>query len=306
MRAIWNGAVSFGLVSIAVKAYSATEDKDVRFHQVHRTDGGRVRYRRVCELDGQEVEYGDIAKGYSLKNGETIILEPEDFEKLPLPTTHVIEVLEFVPEEAIDSVRYAKSYYLEPSAAAKPYVLLRDALTDSGVVAVVKVALRQREQLATLRRYQDVLVLNTMMWPDEVRQPKFEALEQDIEVSDRELDMAKSLIDQMTSEEFDDSQYHDDYREALNRLIDAKIEGDESLEVPEAAPKAEVIDLMSALQASVKRAKATRGEPDEDESTGRTKKKTARKSTKKTAKKAAKKSAKSGTKGDERPRRKAG
>ncbi|MFD0559153.1 DNA end-binding protein Ku [Stackebrandtia endophytica] len=280
MRAIWSGAVSFGLVSIAVKAYSATEDKDVRFHQIHRTDGGRVRYRKVCELDGEEVESADIAKGYPLSSGETVILEQSDFDNLPLPSAHTIEVLEFVPEEQIDSVRYSKAYYLEPKEATKPYILLRDALTDSGVVAVVKVAMRQREQLATLRRYQDVLVLNTMKWPDEIRSPSFDSLNDEVSISDKEMEMAKSLIDSMTTEEFDDSEFHDDYRIALNKLIDAKIAGDETFSPEETEPKAEVIDLMSALQASVKRAKASRG----DESRP-PRKKAAKKSTKKSAKK---------------------
>lgn len=273
MRAIWSGAVSFGLVSIAVKAYSATEDKDVRFHQVHRSDGGRVRYRKVCELDGEEVSSGDIAKGYPLNNGETVILEPSDFENLPLPTAHTIEVLEFVPASQIDSVRYAKAYYLEPKAATKPYILLRDALTDSGVVAVVKVAMRQREQLATLRRYEDVLVLNTMKWPDEVRSPHFESLDEDVSISGKEMDMAKSLIESMTAEKFDDTQYHDDYRAALNKLIDAKVAGDETVAVESGEEGGEVIDLMAALQASVKKAKESR-----DDSEKPTKKSSGRKS----------------------------
>ncbi len=261
MRAIWSGAVSFGLVSIAVKAYSATEDKDVRFHQVHRSDGGRIRYRKVCEIDGEEVSSGEIAKGYPLDNGETVILESEDFDNLPLPTAHTIEVLEFVPVEQIDSVRYAKAYYLEPKSATKPYILLRDALTDSGVVAVVKVAMRQREQLATLRRYEDVLVLNTMKWPDEVRSPRFDSLNEDISISSKEMEMARSLIESMTTATFDDSEYHDDYRIALNKLIDAKIAGDETVVAEDGEQGAEVIDLMAALQASVKKAKESRTEP---------------------------------------------
>lgn len=273
MRAIWSGAVSFGLVSIAVKAYSATEDKDVRFHQLHRPDGGRIRYRKVCELDGEEVGSNDIVKGYPLDNGQTVLLESSDFDNLPLPTAHTIEVLEFVPESQIDSVRYSKAYYLEPKTATKPYVLLRDALTDTGVVAVVKVAMRQREQLATLRRYEDVLVLNTMKWPDEVRNPHFEVLDEDVTISDKEMDMAKSLIESMTVERFDDSQYHDDYRGALNKLIDAKIAGDETLLEGTTDTGAEVVDLMAALQESVKKAKKSRG-------TGKTgKKSTGRRST---------------------------
>src|SRR5207247_9314306 len=174
MRSIWKGAVSFGLVSIAVKLYSATEEKDIRFHQVHRDDGGRIKYKRVCSIDGDEVEYDDIAKGYDLGGGEMVILTDDDFAQLPLTTSHAIEVLEFVPAEQVDPILYNKAYYLEPDGAAgKPYVLLREALERTDRVAVVKVALRQREQLATLRVREGVLVLNTMLWPDEVRKPDF-------------------------------------------------------------------------------------------------------------------------------------
>ena len=182
MRAIWKGAVSFGLVSIAVKLYSATEEKDIRFHQVHRDDGGRIKYKRTCSIDGEEVSYDDIAKGYDLGGGEMVILTDDDFADLPLTTSRAIDVLEFVPAEQVDPILYNKAYYLEPEGtAAKPYVLLRDALTDSERVAIVKVALRQREQLATLRVRDGVLVLNTMLWPDEVRTPDFGFLDEDIE-----------------------------------------------------------------------------------------------------------------------------
>lgn len=254
MRAVWNGSVSFGLVSIAVKAYAATEDRKVQFHQVHSTDGGKIRYKRYCELDEEEVPYAEIAKGYTLHNGETVILEPSDFENLPLPSTQEIDVLEFVPHEQIDPIRYARAYYLEPDKSAKPYVLLRDVLAHSDVVAVVKVAMRQREQLATIRSFQDVLVLNTMRWPDEIRSPSFASLREDVSLSDRERDMASSLVDSMTSETFDDSQYTDEYRNAVEALIEAKATGET---VEAATPEregADVIDLTEALRASMKRA----------------------------------------------------
>src|SRR5262249_13263197 len=196
MRAIWKGAVSFGLVSISVKLYWATEEKDIRFHQVHRTDGGRIKYKRVCAIDGEEVSYDDIAKGYDLGGGEMVILTDEDFADLPLTSSHAIEVLEFVPAEQVDPILFNKAYYLQPqAAAAKPYVLLRDALTNTDRVAIVKVALRQREQLATLRVRDEVLVLNTMLWPDEVRTAKFDFLDDDIEARPAELAMAGSLIE---------------------------------------------------------------------------------------------------------------
>jgi DNA end-binding protein Ku len=221
MRAIWKGAVSFGLVSISVKLFSATEEKDIRFHQVHREDGGRIKYKRTCSICGEEVSYDDIAKGYDLGGGEIIILSDEDFADLPLTSSRAIDVLEFVPAEQVDPIFYNKSYYLEPEGAAtKPYVLLRDALERTDRVAVVKVALRQREQLATLRVRDGVLVLNTMLWPDEVRTPDFGFLDDDVEARPAELAMAGSLIESMAGD-FEPDQYTDNYRTALQEVIDA-------------------------------------------------------------------------------------
>jgi DNA end-binding protein Ku len=264
MRAIWKGAVSFGLVSIAVKLYSATEEKDIRFHQVHRADGGRIKYKRTCSVCGEEVTYDDIAKGYDLGGGEMVILTDEDFADLPLTTSHAIDVLEFVPAEQVDPILYNKAYYLEPEGqAAKPYILLREALSDADRVAVVKVALRQREQLATLRVRDNVLVLNTMLWPDEIRTPDFAFLDEDIEVRPPELAMAGSLIDSMAGD-FDSDEFTDNYRAALQEVIDAKVEGREIVQPEEAeeAPAA-AVDLMAALKASVERAKKARGEAPE-------------------------------------------
>ena len=264
MRAIWKGAVSFGLVSIAVKLYSATEEKDIRFHQVHRTDGGRIKYKRTCSIDGEEVTYDDIAKGYDIGGGEMVILTDEDFADLPLTTSRAIDVLQFVPADEIDPIMFAKAYYLEPEGqAAKPYVLLRDALQDADRVAIVKIALRQREQLATLRVREDVLVLNTMLWPDEVRGVDFGFLDEDIETRPAELAMASSLIDSMAGS-FKPEEFTDNYRAALQEVIDAKVEGREVVapEETEEAPSA-AVDLMAALKASVERAKAARGEAPE-------------------------------------------
>ena len=292
MRAIWKGAVSFGLVSIGVRLYSATEEKDIRFHQVHRTDGGRIKYKRVCSLDGEEVSYDDIAKGYDLGGGEMVILTDEDFSELPLTTSHAIEVLEFVPAEQVDPMLYAKAYYLEPEGTAtKPYALLREALNDVDRVAIVKVALRQREQLATLRVKDNVLVLNTMLWPDEVRTPDFDFLDEDITIRPQEKAMAESLIDSMAGD-FQPDQYTDNYREALQEVIDAKVEGREVVAPPEeegAAPAA--VDLMAALRASVERARAARGEAGSGEPTPITSARSAKKAAAKKA--AAKQPAKS-------------
>jgi DNA end-binding protein Ku len=248
-------------VSISVKLYSATEEKDIRFHQVHRSDGGRIRYKRTCSVCGKEVTYDDIAKGYDLGGGEMVVLTDEDFADLPLTTSHAIDVLEFVPAEQVDPILYAKAYYLEPDGSAtKPYVLLRDALTRTDRVAIVKVALRQREQLATLRVRDDVLVLNTMLWPDEVRKPNFEFLGDDVEVRQQELAMAGSLIESMAAD-FDPTEYTDDYRAALQEVIDAKVAGREVVAPEEEAPApAGAVDLMAALRASVERARSARGE----------------------------------------------
>jgi DNA end-binding protein Ku len=252
-------------VSIAVKLYSATEEKDIRFHQVHRTDGGRIKYKRTCAIDGEEVTYDDIAKGYDIGGGEMVILSDEDFADLPLTSSRSIDVLEFVPADQIDPIMFAKAYYLEPEGqAAKPYVLLRDALQDADRVAIVKVALRQREQLATLRVREDVLVLNTMLWPDEVRSVDFAFLDEDIETRPAELAMASSLIDSMAGS-FKADEFTDNYREALQEVINAKIEGREVVQPEEAeeAPAA-AVDLMAALKASVERAKKARGENPEE------------------------------------------
>jgi DNA end-binding protein Ku len=262
MRSIWKGSVSFGLVSIGVKLYSATEERDISFHQVRRDDGARIRYKRVAETDGEEVAYADIAKGYQLPSGEIVVLTDEDFKDLPLPSARVVDVLQFVPSEQIDPIYYAKSYYLEPEkTAVKPYVLLREALEDSEMVAIVKVAIRNREQLATLRVREGVIVLETMIWPDEVRAADFAFLDEDIELRPQEQQMARSLVESMAGD-FEPEQYTDNYREALQAVIEAKIEGREVVEAEEPQPAAgNVVDLMSALRASVEAAKKGRGAP---------------------------------------------
>ncbi|MBM7808686.1 DNA end-binding protein Ku [Geodermatophilus bullaregiensis] len=256
MRSIWRGAVSFGLVSIGVKLYSATEDKDVRFHQVHAVDGGRVKYRRVCSIDGEEVEYGDIAKGYELPDGQLVILTDDDLAELPLSTRREIEVLQFVEQSEIDPIHFEKTYYLEPDGpATRPYVLLRDALDNTGQVAITKIALRQRESLAAMRVRDGVLVLHTMRWPDEIRRPDFGFLDEDVAVRPQELQMAEALITSMAGE-FDPGEFTDDYREAMTALLEAKRTGGDVQPVPETAdPGAAVVDLMSALRRSVERAR---------------------------------------------------
>ena len=220
MRAMWSGAVSFGLVSVPVKLYSATTNHDIRFHQVHAADGGRIKYRRVCTVDGEEVEYADIVKGYETEEGELITLTEEDLDSLPTATGHEIDVVEFVPADQIDPLLFDKSYYLEPEAkAAKPYALLREALVQTDRMAVVKVALRQRESIALLRVRDKAIVLQTMLWPDEVREPEFDILDAEVELRPQELTMAASLVESLGAE-FDPTQFQDEYRDAVVQLID--------------------------------------------------------------------------------------
>ncbi|HEY3902799.1 MAG TPA: Ku protein [Streptosporangiaceae bacterium] len=260
-HSMWKGSISFGLVMIPVRLYAATEQKDISFRQVHREDGGRIRFRRFCSIDGDEIPYEDIAKGYELPTGEMVILTDEDMSDLPLPTTRAIEVLQFAPAEQLDPILFNRSYYVEPEAAgSRAYVLLRNALEQSGRVAIAQVALRQRESLATLRVREGVLVLETLLWPDEIRATAFPFLEQDIEVKPQELAMASSLIDSMTAD-FETDAYHDNYREALIELVEAKVAGREllqpgTLEIA-ASPAVSLTDALKAsLEAQKKDVKA--------------------------------------------------
>src|SRR6201996_8134044 len=232
MRSIWAGAISFGMVVIPVKLYTATEQRDVAFRQVHREDGGRVQFKRVCSVDGEEVPYADVAKGYELATGDVVVLTDDDLRELPLATAKRIDVLHFSPAGQLDPILANKAYYLEPEpAGVRAYVLFRDALEKSSRVAVAKVAIRQREALAALRVRDGVLVLETLLWPDEVRAADFKFLDEDVDIRSQELKMAASLIDTMT-EDFDPSLYKDTYREALEALVQAKIEGNEVVRPP--------------------------------------------------------------------------
>jgi DNA end-binding protein Ku len=252
MHSMWKGAVSFGLVMIPVKLYAATEQKDIAFRQVHREDGGRIRFRRFCSVCDEEVPYEDIAKGYELPGGEMVILTEDDMAGLPLPTTRSIEVVQFTPAEQLDPILFNRSYFVEPEAAgARAYCLLRDALEDSGKIAIAQVALRQRESLAILRSRDGVLVLETLLWPDEVRVPAFGFLDDDIEVRPQELRMAASLIDSMTVD-FDPDEYHDGYREALQEVVNAKVEGREVVQPATGeVASGETSSLADALRASL-------------------------------------------------------
>jgi DNA end-binding protein Ku len=302
MRAIWKGAVSFGLVSVPVKLYAATESHDISFRQVHAKDGGRIKYQRVCSIDGEEVAYADIAKGYETDAGQMVVLDDDDFADLPASSSREITVEKFVPSQQIDPMWLEKSYYLEPDkTAAKPYALLREALKEADRVAVVTVSIRTRMTTAVLRVRDDVIVMQTMLWPDEVRKPDFAGLDAtEHAAKPQELKMAKLLVETLAGD-YDPDEFEDDYATAVEALVAAKLEGGE-VKAP-AEPKkssGEVVDLLAALQRSVDAAKSSRGETvaesapeakdeDKDEDTDEAAKKTAAKKTaaEKTTKKTA-------------------
>ena len=264
MRAIWKGSVSFGLVNVPIRLYSATENHDVQFRQVHREDGGRIKYQRVCSECGEQIAYDDIAKGYETEDGGMVVLDDSDFADLPSKTSKEIGVVKFVPADQIDPLWLDKSYYLEPDkSSVKPYLLLRDALESEKRVAIVTVSIRTRMTMAVLRVRDGVIVMQTMIWPDEIRKPDFAVLGDGAKASDQELKMAHLLIDQLAGD-FEPDEYEDDYALALKELVRAKVEGGEiQAPAPAAEESGEVVDLLAALARSVEKAKASRGEAPE-------------------------------------------
>lgn len=263
---MWKGSVSFGLVNVPVKMYTATSSKDVSFHQVHKEDGGRIKYRRICSVCGEEVAFSDIGKGYESPDGQLVILGDDDLAALPVAGSREIDVDRFIPAEQVDPMLLEKSYYLEPEKSGrKAYALLREVLAETDRMALVKVAIRQRSTLAVLRVREDpdggpgVIVMQTMMWPDEIRVPEFDDLPGDDDLRPQEIAMAESLVDSMTGEYVADD-FSDDYREAVEALVASKLGDAPAAPEPEAAPAdgGEVIDLLAALQRSVDAAKATR------------------------------------------------
>lgn len=256
MRSIWNGDLSFGLVNVPVKAYSATESHDRKSHQVDSKDGTRIRYKRVREGTDTEVEFADIANAYESDSGETVVLTKEDLKTLPVTRSPEISILEFVPADQVDPIYFDKPYYLEPSSKSpKAYVLLAKALESTDRLAIANFTLRNRTRLAALRVVDGVMTLQTLLWPDEVRKPDFDFLGSDVEVRDQELEMAKSLIETMAND-FDPDDYSDTYTEELGKLIESKAGGTSAFADDEPArPEAEdseVADLLAALRASVK------------------------------------------------------
>jgi len=257
MRAVWTGAITFGLVNVPVKLYSATQDHDVSLHQVHGADGGRIRYERKCEVCGESVDYADIDKAYE-EGGATVVLTGEDLKALPVERSREIEVVEFVPSGQIDPVRFDRSYFLEPDAnAAKAYALLLETLKETDRTAVVQFSLRQKTRLGALRAYGDVMMLQSLLWDDEVREADFDAVKHPPKVSASEKKMAASLVENMAAD-FAPDKFSDDYQEQLRTLVAAKLEQGDALDTAatfgeegEAPETAEVIDLVEALRRSV-------------------------------------------------------
>jgi DNA end-binding protein Ku len=268
MRSIWKGAITFGLVNVPVKLYSATEDHDVPMHQVHDADGGRIRYQRICEIDGEVVEFSHIQKAYD-DGDRTVVLTPDDLSSLPVEQNREIDVVEFVPSDQVDPIMFERSYYLEPdSRSPKAYVLLRQTLEQTDRTAIVKFAIRQRTRLAALRVHGDVLVLQTLLWGDEVRQANFKSLNEKVEISDKELKMSSSLVKSFESD-FTPEDFTDEYQEQLKKLIEAKLEQGDAIDTQTTFGEGgeeeggEVLDLMEALRRSVEKNRQDRKDTEE-------------------------------------------
>lgn len=261
MRAMWTGAISFGLVNVPVKLYSATENHDLSFRQVRASDGSRIKLKRVAEADGAEVAWAELAKGYEAEDGRMVILSDEDLASLPNKSSKEISVEKFVPREQVDPLLFDRAYYVEPTkAGAKPYALLREVLAETDRVALVTVSVRQRMSTALLRVHDDAIVLQTLLWPDEIRDVgKLENLDGAADPKPAEVAMAKMLVESMAGD-FDPDEFEDDYTVAVQRLVEAKLEGGEAADIPAAAPadQGKVVDLLAALQKSVDAAAARR------------------------------------------------
>jgi DNA end-binding protein Ku len=259
-RAMWKGAISFGLVTIPVAVYPVTEEKGLKFNQLHDEDGGRIRYKRVCEKDGEEVTFEHIVKGYEVEKDRYVVLTDEDLNAVPVESSRAIDIHRFVDLDEIDPVMFKKSYYLVPEeTGAKAYALLREAMADDGRVGIAKVSFRDKEHLAALRFKDDAFVLETMYWPDEIREADFGGVDVSAKIRGQELEMAKQLIESLSGE-WNPEEYSDEYRQALIQIVEAKLNGQE-IEVVAPEPTAKVVDLMEALKASVAAAKKEADEP---------------------------------------------
>jgi DNA end-binding protein Ku len=254
MKTMWKGAISFGLVSIPVRVFTATEEKTLRFNQLHDKDHGRIRYKRVCAKDGEEVAYENIISGYEYEKDRYVVLTDEDFDAVPVESSRAIDIAQFVDADEIDPLMFKKSYYLAPEeTGVKAYHLLREALGENGKVGIAKVSFRDKEHLAAIRRNDKVLVLETMFWPDEIREAAFEELDKDVKIRPQEVQMASSLVENLT-DEWNPEEFKDEYREALLSIVEKKVAGEE-IEVIEAPEPTKVLDLMEALKQSVESTK---------------------------------------------------
>lgn len=294
MRSIWKGSIAFGLVNVPVKVYSATQDHDLKFHQVHAKDNGRIRYKRVCEECGEVVEYRDIARAFESDDGRSVVITDEDIATLPEERSREIDVLQFVPASDIDPIMYDRSYFLEPDTkSTKSYVLLAKTLAETDRIAIVHFALRNKTRLAALRvmdiNKREVMTIHTLLWPDEIRDPDFPVLDSKVEIKPAELKMAGQVVDSM-ADDFNPDQFRDDYQEQLRELVEAKLEGGEAFTVeeqPTALDETEdVSDLLAKLEASVKKRRGGSSDSDSD-SDDEPKKAPAKKAAKKTAAKKA-------------------
>ena len=253
-RSIWNGAITFGLITIPVRLYGAIEEKDISFNQLHEKDNGRIRYKRVCAECGEEVSYDEIVKGYEFEKDQYVVFTPEELERIPSDSVKAIDIVNFVDLDKIDPVYFQRPYYVAPEPTGiKAYKLLEEALEETRKVGIAKITLRDKERLATVRVKDGMLVLETMHWPDEIRPADFEELEKQPKIQPKERDMAKSLIENL-SEDFNPEEFVDEYRERLESAVQAKIEGKEVAVTPEKAPT-QAMDLMEALKASVEATK---------------------------------------------------
>ncbi|MBU8820937.1 Ku protein [Mycolicibacterium goodii] len=276
MRSIWKGSIAFGLVNVPVKVYSATEDHDIKFHQVHAKDNGRIRYKRVCEVCGEVVEYRDINKAFESDDGQMVVITDEDISTLPEERSREIEVVEFIPAEQLDPLMYDKSYFLEPdSKSSKSYVLLAKTLAETDRIAIVHFSLRNKSRLAALRvkdfSKRDVMMIHTLLWPDEIRDPDFPVLDKEVQIKPAELKMAGQVVESMT-DDFKPDLYHDDYQEQLRELVQAKLEGGEAFSVEEQPAELDegtedVSDLLAKLEASVKARKGGKSGSDSKDDT---------------------------------------
>jgi DNA end-binding protein Ku len=270
MKSLWKGSLTFGLVNIPVRLYSAVEEKSLRFHLLHEEDGGRIKYQRTCAKCGKEVTWDDIVKGFEYSKDHYVTFGQDELSALDVDSIKAIDVVTFVPLESIDPVYYNKTYYVAPEPSGlKAYRLLQEALEAEGQVGIAKIALREKEHLATIRLKDDVFVLETMHWPDEIRNPEFEELGKRVDVRDAEVKMARQLIQQLSGE-FNPDEFTDEYRTRLEELVERKVEGEEVTvaATPEEEPT-KVVDLMEALKASVADAKSKKDTPAEKKKTGR-------------------------------------